>query len=465
MIISAWNIRGFNKSVKHSEVAGFLAQSKVDFCGLLETRVKKGKADSILRKSFTAYNSFCNYNSHYNGRIWLIWHSATTQVTILEEYPQVVHCLLKHHATNRVFYVYVVYGSNNATERQGLWSNLSNFASTVGPWLVIGDFNVIRLDSGSAVYSKLDRVLINAAWSNAFTRTSAQFLPPGLSDHSPSLRFSFLNCWPDHPQFRSLVTEAWNHAVTDNPMFRLMGKLQNVKKELKKLHHHHFAGIKDKVQQRKEELADYYQIQKERQASSAYWKQRAKLHDLKYGDISSQYLYSKIKERHQAQVIGLHQHMLGSSIPVKAIDLSVISNGNMVEASDCASLIRPVSRAKIKLALFAIDSNKSSDIDGFSSGFFKAAWHILEDDFCCAIEDFFRTSFMSKQANASLVSLIPKKPVPQTVKDFRPISCCSVVYKTLSKILTSRLQGVMPKIVVRHSTPCSGTSFRACLLL
>ncbi|KAK9750128.1 hypothetical protein RND81_02G175200 [Saponaria officinalis] len=474
------------------------ALKKVDFCGLLETRVKSGKAESILRRSFATYSSFCNYNSHHNGRIWLLWHSATTHVTILEEHPQVVHCLLKHHATNREFHISVVYGSNNATERQELWTNLTSFATTVGHWLVLGDFTIIRYeheklshtplvlsdivdfngcllscglddmnctgceftwhnrqDSGSAVYSKLDRVLINAAWSGAFAQNSAQFLTPGLSDHSPSLitfhgdplprkRFSFLNCWADHPQFCNLVTEAW------------------VKQKKDELLDCHTALLANP-------LSDHL-IQREKQASSEYWKfkeaeckilrQRAKLHDLKHVDVSSQYFFSKIKERHQAQIIGaiqdhhgithtglhqvgdafvaFYQHMLGSSTPVKAIDPSVISNGNVVDVTDFASLTRSVSREEIKLALFAIDSNKSPGIDGFSSGFFKAAWHIIEDDFCAAIEDFFRTSFMPKQANATLVSLIPKKSVPQTVRDFRPISCCSIVGEEQAAFIQGR---------------------------
>ncbi|KAK9672862.1 hypothetical protein RND81_12G130100 [Saponaria officinalis] len=395
----------------HSEVAGFLAGNKVDFCGLLETRVKQSKAASILRKSLSNYSSFCNYSSHYNGRIWLIWHSGTTQVTVLEEHPQVVHCHIKHFATNREFHVSVVYGSNNATVRQDLWASLSGFAASVGPWIVMGDFNVIRQDSGRAVYSKLDRVMINVDWCRK--------------------RFSFLNCWADHAQFHNIVANAWRCDVRGTPMFRLMGKLRNVKKGLKLLHKHKFAGIGERVQQRKDDLATCYTalmanplsealIQREKQASIAYWKlkeaeakilsQRAKIHDMKHGDTSSRYFFTKIKERHQAQVIGVihdynglprlglhqvgeafveyYQHLLGSSIPVKAIDQAVVSNGKVLDSSDFAGLIRPVTRAEIKSALFAIDSNKSPGMDGYSSGFFKAAWDIIQPDFCSVVEDF-----------------------------------------------------------------------------
>ncbi|KAK9706165.1 hypothetical protein RND81_07G108300 [Saponaria officinalis] len=91
-----------------------------------------------------------------------------------------------------------------------------------------------KQDSGSAVYSKLDRVLINASWSRAFAQTPAQFLPPGVSDHSPNLVtfhgdplprkiFSFLNCWADHSQFCNLVADAWRCYVAGTPNVQTHG--------------------------------------------------------------------------------------------------------------------------------------------------------------------------------------------------------------------------------------------------
>ncbi|XP_074304701.1 uncharacterized protein LOC141639489 [Silene latifolia] len=64
-----------------------------------------------------------------------------------------------------------------------------------------------------------------------------------------------------------------------------------------------------------------------------------------------------------------------------------------------------------------------------------------------AIEDFFATGHMPKQANVTLISLIPKKSTPHSVKDFRPISCCSIIYKTVTKIITLRMQELMPGLV------------------
>ncbi|XP_074291773.1 uncharacterized protein LOC141618570 [Silene latifolia] len=66
-----------------------------------------------------------------------------------------------------------------------------------------------------------------------------------------------------------------------------------------------------------------------------------------------------------------------------------------------------------------MDSNSSPGVDGFYAGFFKSAWSIVEGDFCRAVQNFFRTGKMTKQANSTIISLIPKKDIPRSVMDFR----------------------------------------------
>lgn len=49
--------------------------------------------------------------------------------------------------------------------------------------------------------------------------------------------------------------------------------------------------------------------------------------------------------------------------------------------------------------------------------------------------------------NASAVTLIPKIQVPNTMRDFRPVSCCNVVYKCIAKVLVGRLKPVLNDLV------------------
>ncbi|KAL0444858.1 UNVERIFIED_CONTAM: LINE-1 reverse transcriptase [Sesamum latifolium] len=52
-----------------------------------------------------------------------------------------------------------------------------------------------------------------------------------------------------------------------------------------------------------------------------------------------------------------------------------------------------------------------------------------------------------KQVNATLLALIPKVQNPVTVADFRPISCCNVLYKAITKILVQRIRPLLSRLV------------------
>ncbi|KAG4145170.1 hypothetical protein ERO13_D05G081450v2 [Gossypium hirsutum] len=76
--------------------------------------------------------------------------------------------------------------------------------------------------------------------------------------------------------------------------------------------------------------------------------------------------------------------------------------------------------------------------DGYTGFFFKAAWNIVADDFVDAVKFFFISSKLLGAFNATTVTLIPNCANPSHIKEYRPISCCSLVYKCISKILVRR---------------------------
>ncbi|XP_074267063.1 uncharacterized protein LOC141590365 [Silene latifolia] len=107
----------------------------------------------------------------------------------------------------------------------------------------------------------------------------------------------------------------------------------------------------------------------------------------------------------------------------------------------------PVTDEEIKQAMFSIDSNKSPGPDGYGSQFFKDAWTVVGKDVCLAVRDAFVTGNVLKASNNTIITLVPKVDVPETVLQFRPIACCNTVYKCLAKVICNRLNRILPDII------------------
>ncbi|KAL0318194.1 UNVERIFIED_CONTAM: Transposon TX1 uncharacterized protein [Sesamum calycinum] len=106
----------------------------------------------------------------------------------------------------------------------------------------------------------------------------------------------------------------------------------------------------------------------------------------------------------------------------------------------------------VKIAVFDIEEDRAPGPDGYSSGFFKAAWPVVGEEITAAVMDFFTTGRLLKQVNATLITLIPKVSAPSLVDDFRPISCCNVIYKIITKILVIRIRGILDKLISPSQT-------------
>ncbi|GAU23387.1 hypothetical protein TSUD_334350 [Trifolium subterraneum] len=95
----------------------------------------------------------------------------------------------------------------------------------------------------------------------------------------------------------------------------------------------------------------------------------------------------------------------------------------------------------------SIGDLKSPGIDGCGAYFLKKAWRIVKTDILRAVHDFFDNGRLYKAANFTLVTLIPKHKEVKRIKEYRPISCYSTIYKIISKVLTKRMGEVMTSIV------------------
>lgn len=70
--IGLWNNRDLNKTSKQNEMQVFMHNSKVSLFRLLETNIKRAKAQIAILNLCSGWSFTTNLTTHDGGRIWLV---------------------------------------------------------------------------------------------------------------------------------------------------------------------------------------------------------------------------------------------------------------------------------------------------------------------------------------------------------------------------------------------------------
>lgn len=97
--------------------------------------------------------------------------------------------------------------------------------------------------------------------------------------------------------------------------------------------------------------------------------------------------------------------------------------------------------------LFSMPANKAPGPDGFLAEFYRASWPIIKQDFVVAVQSFFMYGLLPRGVNATILTLIPKHDNAKEIKNYRPISCCNILYKVISKVLANRLKVLLLELI------------------
>ncbi|GKE63428.1 protein LAZ1 [Tanacetum coccineum] len=198
-----------------------------------------------------------------------------------------------------------------------------------------------------------------------------------------------------------------------------------------------------------------------------FLKQKSKIKWLKVGDSNSYYFHKSIKNRNQRSQINAilgsnnmvitkagvtdvfvnhYQMFLGNNMVSDELNVEGLFTKKVSEVS-ANHMIRDVSNEDIKRAMFDIEDDRAPGLDGYTSAIFKKGWNIVGVDICNAFRDFFSNGQTLKENNHTFIALVPKVITPLKVNDYRPISCCNVIYKCISKIITNRIVNGIKEVV------------------
>ena len=129
------------------------------------------------------------------------------------------------------------------------------------------------------------------------------------------------------------------------------------------------------------------------------------------------------------------------------MELGIISLGPLLTKDPQMRMCEDFSNKDIKDVMFSILNTESPGPDGYGSCLFKTTWSTTGPMVCSAIRRFFQTRKMPRSISATRLVILPKASHPDHTSDFRPISCCNVLYKCISKFLCQRIKEVLPYII------------------
>jgi hypothetical protein len=347
---------------------------------------------------------------------------------------------------------------------------------------------------GVHMRKRLDRCMVDVDWRMSFPHALVELLAPHDSDHNPILLscskfrsiksnlFHFQAAWISHPEYERVVLNSWtfspgsalhklkkvqDHSIIFNK--EVFGNIFRNKRAIE-------ARLKGVHQQ-----LDIYQTSDliffERQLQQDYnvllaqeemlWYQKSRENWVKYGNRNTKFFHTQsVIRRRRNKISGLNiegvwctdvetlkreaskffKQLFQSNDPCHPHGLNLVQIPQIgQELYDI--LLQPVLLEEVKVAIFSMESYKSPGPDGFQPIFFKTYWNIVGKDVWHLVSEAFSTGVIDPKLAETLIVPIPKVDVPSTLKDFRPISLCNVLLKTISKVLVSRIRPFLDKFV------------------
>ncbi|KAK4397837.1 hypothetical protein Sango_1259200 [Sesamum angolense] len=409
MKIGFWNVMGFNRSLKHNGVAHLIKNYRLCLLGILETKLTKSTIARIIDRSFSGWCQTNNFDTIAGECILIIWNLAVIDFVPEDISPQ---------------------KNSLDLHRPGMSSKA----------LPIAAFH-------------LDLMM-------------------------PPQRDATLL---DHQDFIAIVENGWNLNVDGTTQFSICRKLKALKGHLKAFNNLHFSYISIRAKEADLALQDVAirdsvgELKKTvvflTEAERHFYYQKAKVHFLKMGDQNTKFFHDMVKRNAvKSSILAITKSngstitsaaeigqefvtyftsLLGTEVQTLLVDNDVFNWGPKLSFELALELCKAVTPLEVKQEIFHISDNKAPGQDGYLACFFKRAWHVVGDQVCTAVLDFFRSGRLLRQFNHNIIALVPKSDHCPMVADYRPISCCNVIHKAITKIIADRLAPALEHLTDR----------------
>ncbi|GJS42106.1 hypothetical protein Tco_0567149 [Tanacetum coccineum] len=431
---------GLNRAPKQSEVRQVVNENHLSVCAILESHVNLSMLSKVRSKVFRSWDWTSNASLCLQGcRIILGWNLDVVTVMVLSQSDQAIHLGIHKNVVRNMPWI-LMGDFNMALNMEDIYAGSSRMNLVMCEFKdCVANIEVMDINSsglhftwnqkpkgGNGILKKLDQIMGNMEFLDIFPGAYVLFQPYQKSDHSPA-----------------------NVDVAGHSMYKVVSKMKVLKKPLRKLLHEH-GNLHDRVSKLINELDEVQKaldltpadpLLREEEAVYVYAFNDAKLDEeifLKQ-KATVEWLDVEITGSKVPKVFVSHyEQFLGSSIECHELNVDGLFSN---QVSDMASnnMIRAITDEEIRASMFDIGDDRALGPDGYTFVFFKKGWNIVGQDVCNVVLDFFSNGQLLKEVNHNFLALIPKVSTPIIVNDYHPISCCNVIYKCISKILTNRI--------------------------
>ena len=367
----------------------------------------------------------------------------------------------------------------------------------------------------SPLLVQLDWFFTSANWISIYPNTVVNAMARPTSDHVPCIvsidtvipkaqLFRFENFWVDQPGFYECVKRVWDRptrassssAVLTEKMKALRVELKKWKMGLSKLKSLIskcslvilYFDVLEEDRPLFIQEANFRKIVKKHyedllRCQYRYWRKRCTIRWMKLGEENSKFFHAMATERYRRNTMASLQMSDGHIVTDHGQMASIAwdcykqrmgtSNGiNML--FDLNSLVKRVDGLEELTEGFTTKEmddlvkhmavDKAPGPDGFNGMFLKKCWPIIKQDFYNLASDFHQRSICLENINSSFITLVTKKPSPEQINDYRPISLTNTCLKFLTKMVADRLQGRILECIHKNQYGfIKGKSIHDCL--